>query len=416
MSTLEVQVDGLGKRYRLGASRPRYGSLRESLSLAAARPFRRSDPGKPSAEVWALRDVSLELEHGEVVGIVGPNGAGKSTLLKILSRITRPTVGQARVRGRLGSLLEVGTGFHPELTGRENVYLSGAILGMKRSDIARKFDEIVSFAGTESHLDTPVKRYSTGMYMRLAFAVAAHLEPDVLIVDEVLAVGDAEFQKKCLGRMTEVAGEGRTVLFVSHDQVAVEGLCNRALLLDKGRLLFDGSPRETLDVYRSRFQLATASTDLAHASGRISNMKPVLKRIELRDGHGRSTTSVECGEPLVIELWYEHTSDLQAPVFAILAKTTSGLRVFHLPSEVTGELPGRAPRSGRAECTINTLPLVPGRYSLTLGCRSGVEQLDLVEDACYLEVIPGNFYGTGRLPSASNGPVLVRGAWAIRDT
>ncbi|MCP3980404.1 MAG: ATP-binding cassette domain-containing protein [bacterium] len=236
MSEVAIQAERLGKRYRLGESTGgafSYKSLRESLT-AGLRRIASRESGAAPAEVWALRNVSFEIPRGEVVGIIGPNGAGKSTLLKLLSRITRPTEGRARIFGRVGSLLEVGTGFHPELTGRENVYLNGAILGMLRSEIDSRFDEIVAFAEVERFLDTPVKRYSSGMYMRLAFAVAAHLEPEILLVDEVLAVGDAAFQKKCLGKMDEVARGGRTVLFVSHNMNAVQDLCSRAMLLREG--------------------------------------------------------------------------------------------------------------------------------------------------------------------------------------
>jgi lipopolysaccharide transport system ATP-binding protein len=249
MSTA-VSAQGLGKRYRIGEANRRapYGSLRESLMHSLKGGWRRAK-AEPHAELWALRDLDFEVRHGEALGIVGRNGAGKSTLLKILSRITEPTTGRVRVRGRVGSLLEVGTGFHPELTGRENVYLNGAILGMSKADIDRSFDEIAAFAEIERFLDTPVKRYSSGMYMRLAFSVAAHLEPDVLVVDEVLAVGDADFQKKCLGRMEQVAGEGRTVLFVSHNLAAIQRLCQRAILLDHGRLARTGPALDVTTAY-----------------------------------------------------------------------------------------------------------------------------------------------------------------------
>jgi lipopolysaccharide transport system ATP-binding protein len=258
VSDVVVESVGLGKRYRIGQREP-YLALRDTLTDALYAPARRlrallRHPLKSAgAEVdttfWALRDVSLAIRRGEVVGIVGRNGAGKSTLLKILSRITKPTEGWARVRGRVGSLLEVGTGFHPELTGRENVYLNGAILGMRKIEIERKFDEIVAFAEVERFLDTPVKRYSTGMYVRLAFAVAAHLEPEILLVDEVLAVGDAGFQKKCLGKMGDVAKEGRTILFVSHNMTAVQSLCGRAVWLDGGRVVQQGDARIIVTEY-----------------------------------------------------------------------------------------------------------------------------------------------------------------------
>src|SRR5919107_5611931 len=246
MSGIAIQVEELGKQYRVGhAHGPR--TLREDLVDLARIPLRRAKRGtSEDGTVWALRDVSLEVQQGEVVGIIGGNGAGKSTLLKILSRIVAPTEGWARIEGRVGSLLEAGTGFHSELTGRENVYMSGAILGMRRAEITRKFDEIVAFAEIGPFLDTPVKRYSSGMQVRLAFAVAAHLEPEVLIVDEVLAVGAAEFQKKCLGRMRDVSqGDGRTVLFVSHNMAAIQNLCNKGIVLEKGKTGFGASIRES---------------------------------------------------------------------------------------------------------------------------------------------------------------------------
>ena len=253
MSELAVRVEGLGKEYRLGAQRERYSTLRDQFHKLASAPLKAlfGRGGCPAQDelFWALKDVSFEVPRGEVVGIIGRNGAGKSTLLKILSRITEPTEGEVDISGRVGSLLEVGTGFHPELTGRENVYLNGAILGMRRAEIVRKFDEIVAFAEVEKFIDTPVKHYSSGMYMRLAFAVAAHLEPEILIVDEVLAVGDAEFQKRCLGKMSDVAKGGRTVLFVSHNMGAIQTLCTRVCLLRQGRLMFDGPADQALAVY-----------------------------------------------------------------------------------------------------------------------------------------------------------------------
>jgi lipopolysaccharide transport system ATP-binding protein len=241
LSDAALLIRDLGKRYRLGGATASYRTIRETVVDLVRRP-RKVHPGRPKAELWALRHVDLDVAHGEAVGVIGRNGAGKSTLLKLLSRITEPTEGWYEVEGRVGALLEVGTGFHPELTGRENIYLSGAILGMSRLDIKRRFDDIVAFAEIERFLDTPVKRYSSGMHMRLGFSVAAHLEPDILVVDEVLAVGDASFQSKCLGRMGEVAGEGRTVLFVSHNMSAVSRLCTRCVLLDDGRVTLDGPP------------------------------------------------------------------------------------------------------------------------------------------------------------------------------
>jgi lipopolysaccharide transport system ATP-binding protein len=252
MGNLALRVDGLGKQYRIGKREAAYRTFRDVLADALSAPFKRAAgllrgnaaaAADLSETIWALRDVSFEVKKGEVVGIIGRNGAGKSTLLKILASITEPSEGEVQLYGRVGALLEVGTGFHPELTGRENIYLNGAILGMSRAEIRRKFDEIVAFAEVEKFIDTPVKHYSSGMGLRLGFAVAAHLEPEILIVDEVLAVGDAAFQKKCLGKMSEVAGEGRTVLFVSHNTAAVQGLCERGIVLERGRLAFDGAVR-----------------------------------------------------------------------------------------------------------------------------------------------------------------------------
>ena len=273
MSDIAIRVEGLSKLYRIGVAQPRYHTLRDRLADTFASPFRRAWSavnGRPSANggrdetIWALKDVSFEVKRGEVVGVIGRNGAGKTTLLKILSRITEPTEGRAEIHGRVGSLLEVGTGFHPELTGRENLYLNGAILGMTKVEINRKFGEIVAFAEIEKFLDTPVKRYSSGMRVRLAFAVAAHLEPEILMIDEVLAVGDAAFQKKCLGKMGDVATEGRTVLFVSHNMAAVEALCGRVMLLDGGRARSSGAPAAVIGDYE---RLVLASTPANHDIG-----------------------------------------------------------------------------------------------------------------------------------------------------
>jgi lipopolysaccharide transport system ATP-binding protein len=252
MSDVAIQVEHLGKRYRIGERRERYGTLRDALThavVASLRAWRDGANRESKPEIWALQDVSFEVRRGDVLAVIGRNGAGKSTLLKLLSRVARPTAGRAVIHGRVGSLLEVGTGFHPELTGRENIYLNGAILGMTRSEIERRFDEIVAFAEVERFLDTPVKRYSSGMYMRLAFAVAAHLEPEILLVDEVLAVGDAGFQRKCLGKMGEVAKEGRTVLFVSHNMATIQRLCHSALLLDSGRIAACGTVSDVIQHY-----------------------------------------------------------------------------------------------------------------------------------------------------------------------
>jgi len=315
MSDLAIRADGLGKRYRIG-QRERYRALRDVVTDAVASLVRRlrqwetpgADlrPGGRGDYVWALRDVSFTVRHGEVLGIVGRNGAGKSTLLKLLSRITEPTEGVAELRGRVGSLLEVGTGFHPELTGRENIFLNGAILGMHRAEIVRKFDEIVAFAEVERFIDTPVKRYSDGMYMRLAFAVAASLEPEILLVDEVLAVGDAAFQQKCLGKMGEVAKTGRTVLFVSHNMTAVQSLCQKAIWIDQGRLVDEGSAAAIVSRYlQTSFSTATEQTwrDPATAPG---NEQVRLRRACVRPREGLPTDPITVRTPFVMEFEYRN--------------------------------------------------------------------------------------------------------------
>jgi lipopolysaccharide transport system ATP-binding protein len=265
MSDVVIKAEGLGKRYRVG-ERERYLALRDVLARAVTAPFRRNRERRPADYLWALRDVSFGVQRGEVVGLVGRNGAGKTTLLKILSRITSPTAGFAEIHGRVGSLLEVGIGFHPELTGRENVYLSGAILGMRKTEINRKFDEIVAFAGVERFIDTPLKHFSTGMQMRLAFAVAAHLEPEILLVDEVLAVGDIEFQKKCLGKMQEVSNSGRTIVFVSHQMNQIRRLCERALWIDGGQIRDAGPANQIVGAYEA--EMSSGATLVARNGNR----------------------------------------------------------------------------------------------------------------------------------------------------
>ncbi len=311
MSEIAIRVENLSKRYRIGGPQTPYKTIRESITDALSVPFRwlknpKSEIRNPKSDtIWALKDVSFEVKRGEVVGIIGRNGAGKSTLLKILSRITGPTAGRAEIYGRLGSLLEVGTGFHPELTGRENIYLNGAILGMKRAEIERRFDEIVAFAEIEKFLDTPVKHYSSGMYVRLAFAVAAHLEPEVLLVDEVLAVGDARFQRKCLDKMHDVGRQGRTVLFVSHNMPAITRLCERTILLDEGQVLQDGPSHRVVSAYLSSGLGTTAARewpDIAKAPG---NDIVRLRAVRVRTEDGRVTDAVDIRKPVGIEMEYE---------------------------------------------------------------------------------------------------------------
>jgi lipopolysaccharide transport system ATP-binding protein len=301
-----ISVRGLGKKYILGETL-RHDTFRDHLAGMARGLFHRGaagGAGPKEEEFWALKDVSFDVQEGEVLGIIGRNGAGKSTLLKVLSRITEPTTGEVRMRGRVASLLEVGTGFHPELTGRENVFLNGAILGMRQAEIKAKFDEIVAFSGVERFLDTPVKRYSSGMYVRLAFAVAAHLEPEILIVDEVLAVGDAEFQKKCLGKMQDVAGQGRTVLFVSHNMIAVQSLCTRALLFDSGLVVRDSDVNSTIDRYLRRDGSATGEVRWATPDLAPGNEELRLNAVRVvSNGETTATPAVDQDIEIQIDYW-----------------------------------------------------------------------------------------------------------------
>lgn len=364
MSEPIIQVEGLGKRYRIShrSEGQSYVALRDVVASAVASPLRRlrgrSHAASTTEDFWALKNVSFELSQGDVLGVIGRNGAGKSTLLKILSRITEPTKGRVTLRGRVASLLEVGTGFHPELTGRENIFLNGAILGMGRTEITRKFDEIVAFAETETFLDTPVKRYSSGMYMRLAFAVAAHLEPDVLVVDEVLAVGDAEFQKKCLGKMHDVSRGGRTVLFVSHNLAAVQALCNRAIWLDEGAVAWDGSVEEGIGRY-----LAHSAKAPGVLAGQAVKLGPSLelRRFEL------SPNPVESGAPLAFSLGFTALQPAKISELALLIYSQQEVRVAivdlrgpSLPVSIA------AGESWTISGSIASLPLVEGDYRFGL--------------------------------------------------
>lgn len=303
MSDLAIRVDNLGKQYRIGVAQPRYRTLRESIVAKFAAPFR-ARPPSPSEILWALKDVSFEIKRGELVGVIGRNGAGKSTLLKILSRITEPTGGQVEIHGRVGSLLEVGTGFHPELTGRENIFLNGAILGMRRVEIERKFDEIVAFSEVERFIDTPVKHYSSGMYVRLAFAVAAHLEPDILLVDEVLAVGDVRFQRKCLGKMQDAGQAGRTVVFVSHNMPAVARMCERVLLFDQGALLRDGPTAPVVGTYLQSGLGTTAERKWENVKTAPGNSFARLHAVRVRSEDGTVAEACDIRLSFGIEMQY----------------------------------------------------------------------------------------------------------------
>jgi lipopolysaccharide transport system ATP-binding protein len=352
-----IKVENLSKQYRIGAAQASYTTLRETLMGAVRAPFsRRASAGTDT--IWSIRDVSFEIERGEVVGIIGRNGAGKSTLLKLLSRITEPTRGRIEMYGRASSLLEVGTGFHPELTGRENVYLNGAVLGMPRADIARKFDEIVAFAEVERFIDTPVKHYSSGMYLRLAFAVAAHLEPEILIVDEVLAVGDAKFQRKCLDKMQDVGREGRTVLFVSHNMSAITRLCPRTILLEAGQILTDGPSHEVVSVYLNVGLGTTAERLWKDAATAPTNDGVArLRAVRVRDESGLPVEAVDIRRPVFLEMEFDVVEEGHVFVPAFSLHNEEGLCIF-ITHDCDPEWRGRARPVG----SYKSVAVVPGNF------------------------------------------------------
>jgi len=417
-----VKARGLGKRYYIGEHLP-YRTLREGIveafEAAASGLFGSTTRRDSHARemFWAIRDMSFEVMPGEVVGLVGGNGAGKSTLLKILSRVTTPTTGSAELNGRVGTLLEVGTGFHLELSGRENVYLSGAILGMKRAEIARKFDQIVDFAGVERFVDTPVKHYSSGMHVRLAFAVAAHLETEILLVDEVLAVGDAMFQKKCLGKMGDVAKEGRTILFVSHNMAAVESLCSSAMLLQQGQITAIDKPGRVVDQYsRLGIEQSAGRADLSAHSGRHAgaHQSRAMTEVVVSAGSGE-IGPVRTGQKLVVEVKFDFDRPIR-PCLGFTVKTERGFGIFHLSDRYEQQLSSCAPvRSGSVICEIPELPLLPGRYWLDIWLEDAAvwAPLDMIQDAVAFDVTSSDLFGSGRLPPAIFGPVVQRGVWRL---
>ncbi len=382
MTDLAIRVEKIGKQFRIGTTPERYRTLRDTLVKAASTPWQmlrsRLRPSEGTAsqhrKIWALRDVSFEVQRGQVLGIIGRNGAGKSTLLKILSRVTEPTEGYAEIRGRVGSLLEVGTGFHPELTGRENIYLNGAILGMKRVEIDRKFDEIVAFSEVEQFIDTPVKRYSSGMYLRLAFAVAAHLEPEILVVDEVLAVGDAEFQRKCLGKMGAVAQEGRTVLFVSHNMSAILRLTEETLVLDQGKLVYRAPSAQAVDYYMAAGFSETGER-LWHAHEiphDAAPFRPIALRV--RNAQGRTMDTVHSTEPVTIEMEYalgEAITGLRVGIYMLSMQGEYIFTSFDTDDARQFERYSTRP-AGRytSRCTIPRNFLNEGRYVLAVNASA----------------------------------------------
>ena len=414
MNDIAIRAQNLSKQYKIGVGK-RHDTVRDLLMGGLSSLFFRNGGAHERDDtVWALNDVSVEIKKGEVVGIIGRNGAGKSTLLLILSRITEPSAGFAEIHGRVGSLLEVGTGFHGELSGRENIYLNGAILGMKKAEIGRKFDEMVDFSGLEKFIDTPVKRYSSGMYVRLAFAVAAHLEPEILIVDEVLSVGDAAFQKKCLGKMEDVAKGGRTVLFVSHNMAAIQAFCSKCYLLGSGQLLAEGSPRDVVEQYLAEVSFVP-SIPLEQRTDRQGNGEIQLLHVSILNGEGRNIDPALTGQDIDIVISYR--SRASRPIsrldLHVTFYTTLGQFMFTCSSEGSGySFEGLAP-SGEVVCHIPELPLAPGRYVFNLFSTVGGEIADWVQQAGYLNVAAGDYFGTGQLRTHHEG-FVVKHRWSVK--
>lgn len=421
MKQLMIRIDQLSKHYRIDASSGMSGNrtLQEDVLDFVRLPFQKNGRARRKEEVRALQDVSFDVLEGEVVGLIGRNGAGKSTLLKILSRITEPTSGSADLYGRVGSLLEVGTGFHSELSGRENIYLSGAILGMRKKEIDRKFDEIVAFSGVERYIDTPVKRYSSGMGVRLAFAVAAHLEPEILLIDEVLAVGDAAFQKKSLGKMSEVAQSGRTVVFVSHNMGAVKSLCTRAIWLNEGRLVADGQVDEVVQAYlTASSQQVEGQTRIAERTDRGGSGRLRFTGLQLRGLNGDPLVSAIAGEPLELVLSYR-TDGKPIPAATVLIwfRDAFGKGLLSLTTALTGQDFENLPPEGRLVCRIPRFPLRGGRYYLDLGADIQGVKADRLLRAAILEVLSGSFYSSGKEPRHPNdGDLLCDHDWYAEAT
>jgi len=419
MDDIAIRVENLGKQYRIGLTPMRYRTLRESLvgSMSLNARSNRAANKEEIGTIWALRDISFEVNKGQVLGIIGRNGAGKSTLLKILSRITEPTEGYAEIHGKVGSLLEVGTGFHPELSGRENIYLNGAILGMRREEIDRKFDEIVAFSEVEKFIDTPVKRFSSGMYLRLAFAVAAHLEPQILVVDEVLAVGDAEFQRKCLGKMNDVAKEGRTVLFVSHNMSAILRLTEEAILLDQGRIVLRAPTPQAVDHYMASgfSQSGERTWDIDEIPTEAAPFRPIALRVS--DHNQRRFDRVRSTDPIYIEVEYALDAPIKGLRVGIYVQTTRGEFVFtSFDTDSTQQFERYSVRpEGHyiSKCTLPPDFLNEGQYVLGINASSYRVKRYFQDENVLAFTVDGAGAPGKQWPERRLGPVRPRLEWNI---
>ncbi|MBN1451221.1 MAG: ABC transporter ATP-binding protein [Anaerolineales bacterium] len=422
MTDIAIRMEHISKQYKIGAQQGSlysYRSLRESLSKTALTTWKRLR-GMPRSDdrfIWALNDISYEIRRGESVGVIGRNGAGKSTILKILSRITKPTIGRVELFGRVGSLLEIGTGFHPELTGRENIFLNGAILGMSRRDIQNKFDEMVDFSEIGKFLDTPVKHYSSGMYVRLAFSVAAHLEPEILVVDEVLAVGDTAFQKKCLGKMDDVAESGRTVLFVSHNMATISALCEKCIYLEKGSVKAFGVTDDVIRDYLDDASSVAVQTSLSQRTDRRGDGRVRFANIRFLDGNTRHPLDVVMsGQPVFMEISYEAqnlSTPLERVIIGLAFFTSVGQFVMVLNSQMSSKAFEKLPPAGRVYCFIPRFPLMTGPFSVTATLNIKGVLMDQVENATTVEVESGDFFGTGIPNVYGRQGVYVDHEWGV---
>lgn len=415
-----IEVKDIGKQFNIGELRKnqQHDTLRDRIAscfkTAGKHIIHRRKSMLGSKKFWALRNISIDVEEGEVLGIIGRNGAGKSTLLKILCRITSPTEGRAIIRGRVGSLLEVGTGFHQELTGRENIYFSGAVLGMKKAEIDRKLNEIIDFSGIEQFIDTPVKRYSSGMRVRLGFAVAAHLEPEILLIDEVLAVGDVEFQKKCLGKMSDVAHGGRTILFVSHNMAAVQNLCTSTCLLEDGRIIAHGPSREIVATYLDRSTNLVNSIPLDQRTDRSGNGQFRFSDCKIST-NGRIVTRIQTGQNLELAFSFRGSNPDAFPVvFRFEFANQQGQPLFTCLSRSSSHDVLRPKVDSTIICRIHKLPLLPGRYFISAWCKIGNMISDNIREAAIIDVEGGDFFGTGKLQPKDGGDMLLNHSWELR--
>jgi len=419
-----IEVHDISKLYRIGLADQNSKTLAGSLATFFRSPLHNYRKLRSISRVtredihandviWALKNISFSVETGEVLGIIGANGAGKSTLLKVLGGITEPTMGRAVIRGRVASLLEVGTGFHSELTGRENIYLNGTILGMRKPEIDRKFDQIVAFSGVERFIDTPVKRYSSGMVVRLAFSVAAHLDPEVLAIDEVLAVGDMEFQKKCIGKMGDVAKSGRTILLVSHNMAAIESLCDRVIVIEQGVVDFEGPPGQAIQKYSGSVGKCESQVDLTDHQGRHPSIrKGIMQRLRMLDEEGCHTTIFRMGGDICFEISMRGLRELHAPYVGIGVNSISGQRLCTFNSRQQHTQPVDLRKDAVVSCVWHDCLLLPGLYSLELWVKDAQEPVDVVKDAARFEVIAADIHGTGKVQTAT-GFFEGRATWSV---